>query len=508
MSEPDVGTLLGTFSPHTNRVSCVAISPDSDWIASGSFDGRVLLWRADGGQLFGGIAMPRGDRSRPLEVTALAVAQTVKILAIGGEDGAIRLWQTDTWQPKAVCQGHTRQVAALAFSPAGDRLLSCSFDGSVLMVRTADGSIERRIAKFETLCRSAAISPDGKAVAIGTDDGAVYIFDAAGGALLREIEAHSASVAGLAFIGTGDHLVSGSWDGSVKWWDVNSGTRFAEHTRHSDSGRVTSVAAGVGVIASGSEDGTVDIADTSSAQRVALLTDNAYWVHCIAASHDKSLVVAGAQDAAVRVWDYSSSKLIWSSLNSAKAPQEKRASHRPSKTTPAVDPADLYREGYIVDASYSFKGVSLLSIQPKGRGTPKAIDISAEQSPSRAASKRTRQSKTLNPLVEIAVGKLARLRSDREVTVIVTTDNGILEEGRVEGTWEGREYSLGYRVHWQPGMLETDGMCVQDIVELLGKRDLAEMEGEDFFGLSAHELRDGQAEYMKPKWKKARVRSS
>lgn len=506
MSARDLGSLLGISTPHTDRVSCIAISPEADWVASGSFDGRVLLWRADGGQLFGGMALPLGTNGRSVEATALAVAPTQQILAIGGGDGAIRLWKADTWQPSTVCRGHTKQVAALAFDQTGDRLISCSFDGSVLLVRTADGSIERRVGELDTLCRSAALSPDGKVLAIGADDGAIYMFDSASDALLRKIDAHSEPVAGLAFTNAGDHLVSGSWDGSVRWWKVNSGARNAEHTRH--NGKVTSVIAGAGWIASGSEDGTVIIVDSKSAEQVALLADNAYWVHCIAASNDKSLLVAGAQDSAVRVWDYSTSKLIWSSLNTAKDPKEERAVTRRSSSAPAVEPVDLYQEGDIVDASYSFKGVSMLSIQPKGRGTPKAIAISAPRSPNRITSKRTRQSPASNPAVEEALGKLARLRSDREVTIIVTTAHGILEEGRVEGTWEGREYSLGYRVHWEPGMLEASSMCVQDIVKLLEKRDLTEMEDDDFFGLSAHDLRDGQIEYKKPKWERARKPTS
>jgi hypothetical protein len=501
MSEHDSGTRLQSpFTPHTDRVSCVALSPDTSWVASGSFDGRVLLWHVDDGKVFGGIAMPPNDVGRRLNVSAMSVAKTVNVLAIGGEDGMVRLWNTDTWTPKAAYQGHTRDILALAFNPASDKLVSSALDYTVLL-RAADGSFEHRLATPRLkLCRSAAFSPNGKVVAVGADDGTVRIFDASAGSLLGTIDAHSAEVSGLAFAGKDDCLVSGSWDGSVKWWDLKTSALLAEHSRH--SGKVTSISAGLGVIASGSEDGTVDIADAETAEQIVRLEDNAYWVHCTAVAHDQPLVVAGAQDSAVRLWSYSPSKLFWNSLNSERLAPAAPSSAKQRKNTRAVDPAELYRAGDIVTTHYSFTGVRVLSIQAKGRGTTKAIEVVADQPPRAASPKGKRPSKTGSPSAQLALGKLGRFRPDREVTVLATTTDGVLEEGRVEGNWEGREFSLDYRIHWEPGTVEALEMTVHDVVQMLEKKALADLNGDDFSGLSAYDLRNGQGEYKRPKWAK------
>jgi len=55
-----------------------------------------------------------------------------RLLAAGGGDGAVHLWDTTTWRQRRVLRGHNGAVTALAFLPGG-RLISASADTTALV---------------------------------------------------------------------------------------------------------------------------------------------------------------------------------------------------------------------------------------------------------------------------------------------------------------------------------------------------------------------------------------
>ncbi|MFD8440162.1 WD40 repeat domain-containing protein, partial [Streptomyces microflavus] len=80
------GTCTTTLTGHTNMVTSVAISPDTTWLATTSFDGTVRLWdRATGTcttTLTGHTNM----------VTSVAISPDTTWLATTSYDGTVRIW--------------------------------------------------------------------------------------------------------------------------------------------------------------------------------------------------------------------------------------------------------------------------------------------------------------------------------------------------------------------------------------------------------------------------------
>ena len=70
-----------------------------------------------------------------IELMRLLVAYSPKgdILAIGGEDGKVRLWDTETGLNKQIFEGHTLPVKSVVFSADGRTLASGSDDGTILL---------------------------------------------------------------------------------------------------------------------------------------------------------------------------------------------------------------------------------------------------------------------------------------------------------------------------------------------------------------------------------------
>ncbi|MEZ4238596.1 MAG: hypothetical protein R3F59_21085 [Myxococcota bacterium] len=114
------GTVTATIPAHEGAILALAASPDG--IVSVGHDGAVRTFATDGRRL-----AEHRVSSAPLR--SVAVELTSGAIAVGGEDGVIRVLPRGG-TPREM-PGHDGPVLALAFTPAGDRLLSGGDDGTL-----------------------------------------------------------------------------------------------------------------------------------------------------------------------------------------------------------------------------------------------------------------------------------------------------------------------------------------------------------------------------------------
>jgi WD40 repeat protein/serine/threonine protein kinase len=210
------------FNSHTQRVLCVAFSPDSRTLASSGSDNKVLLSDVASGETWHILA---GHEAAP---TALAYSPDGRLLAsaggnILGEDTAIRLWDTTTGQSVLSLAGHLRTVTGLAFSPDGYTLVSSDDGGTVRCWDAAAGHVTGVMRGHDSVVESVAFSPGGRTVASAGSDKTVRIWDTSTCMPRRTLSGHREEVMAVTYAADGRTLASASSDKTLRLWDSETG---------------------------------------------------------------------------------------------------------------------------------------------------------------------------------------------------------------------------------------------------------------------------------------------
>ncbi len=300
---------MAELGGHAAEVSVVAVSPNGELAAAAEHGSpkrgtraRIRVFAPSSGETLGWLA---GHDTRRIGV--LAWSPGGALLASGGEDGLVQLWDAKALEHVATLEGHARSVNGLLFLPDGATLVSgeggagairlwdvrtraglppldeggegndgvgglvVSPDGATLFVSRGSGKIEAwrladrtRIDRRGVQPRGAgilAISGDGARIAVQGPGGTIEVREA--GRLRERIAVLEGTdldlgVNGLAFHPTRpDRLASASGDGLVTLWDVATGATLASLRGHGGSAESVAFTPDGAAILSGSLDGTV-----------------------------------------------------------------------------------------------------------------------------------------------------------------------------------------------------------------------------------------------------------
>ena len=134
------GEHIRTLTGHTDEVKCLAFSPDSRMLASGSNsvmrEKTILLWNIETGSSRVVTDPNWAETQHKFEArvaSALAFSPDGQALASGMKSGDIYLWETATGAKKKILRGHSERVSHIFFSADGQTLISASDDGTMLI---------------------------------------------------------------------------------------------------------------------------------------------------------------------------------------------------------------------------------------------------------------------------------------------------------------------------------------------------------------------------------------
>jgi len=297
-----------TFHGHTKLVASVAISPDSRWGLSGSYDRTLRLWDLSSGQCL------RVFEGHTSQVNSVAISPDGRWGLSGGgipsgdEDNALCLWDLCSGQCLRTFRGHTGWVRSVAISPDGRWGLSGSGDTNLCLWDLATGRCLRTFRGHANGVNSVAISPDGRWCLSGSGDRTLRLWNICTGRCLKTLDkgGYLNNIMSVAISPDGLGL-SGDWRGNgpsnLRLWNFATFQREAVFEGHMQG--VLSVAfcpdGRWGL--SGSVDTTLRLWPLSSGGLARTFQGHALSVNSVAISPNGRWALTGNGDTTLRLWE-------------------------------------------------------------------------------------------------------------------------------------------------------------------------------------------------------------
>ncbi len=155
-------------------------------------------------------------------IDALAFNSGGTLLASGGRDSTIKLWDIRSGSELRSLAGHLSNVTSLAFSRDGRTLVSGSLDATIKFWDVETGRESRTIRRPAGIT-SLAVSPDGSTLASAGLDSELALWEFRTGNQMQILRGHSKVVNSVSFSADGRLLATASNDNSVRIWDLPSG---------------------------------------------------------------------------------------------------------------------------------------------------------------------------------------------------------------------------------------------------------------------------------------------
>lgn len=244
-------------------------------------------------------------------INALAYNPNGRVLAVAGDDNAIRVYDARpgdrlSAELTQTLNGHTAQVIAIAFSDT-NALVSISMDQTAKIWDVESGKLLHTAKLDFGKQNHFTIAPEPEPLAADGQMSRVRLWNYKTGELLKTFEVNDSAASSLAFTPDAKLLVIGSIKGVVRVMDVDS---WKVTQRIDLDTPVRALAVSTNHILVGYEDGTLALLNLGSQTSVPEFKGHTGAINALAFSPKGEQFAAAGADGVVKVWDTESLKLL------------------------------------------------------------------------------------------------------------------------------------------------------------------------------------------------------
>lgn len=322
----------------------ISVTVNKDRIISFSTDGTIGYWSTASGDNMKKHAGPKGYP------TCIAFGRD--LIALGAEDGSVRLLDLHTGVERRAFQAHAKPLTAISWAPDDKSLLTSSMDRTVLawdatgkeigVVSKHDRDVPATIALTAThaavltitgtltiheaanwkesftgaVGRNSlrvdpvlALSPDGRMVSFAGRNGTLALRSTRNGNLLDEVRLDGITATSASFSRDSKHLAIGALDGRIAIWDLQNRTVVRILDRHYGPVRAVAFSSNGGSLASGGADHRVRYWHLSTGEDLSPRGIHDAPANGLGFLSDKELIVSG-QDGKLVKWTLNPGKPI------------------------------------------------------------------------------------------------------------------------------------------------------------------------------------------------------
>lgn len=165
--------LVTSFSvkAHDKDINIVTVAPNDSYVATGSQDKNVKLWRATDLSL---VATLKGHKRG---IWDCQFSPFDRVIATSSGDKTIKIWNLSDFSCVRTFQGHQSSVLRVRFLSGGLQLVSAGADGLIKLWTIRSNECETTMDEHNDKVWAMDLAPDGKMIVSGGADSSIIVWE-------------------------------------------------------------------------------------------------------------------------------------------------------------------------------------------------------------------------------------------------------------------------------------------------------------------------------------------